>query len=212
MSRISAIRRIFIAKPRPATWRSQPCPSAARRGAPSSPRGCSSLGFGQGFGLALLAAANPDLSFERYDFNPEHVAHARRLIEGARLSNVSVKETGFEEAAARGGDNEVDVVGAHGIFSWVSRQAQDAIVDILRQRLQPNGLAYISYNCMPGWAALAPIRQFMVAVKRRNPGSSERQLTLALDLILKFKQGNAAFFAASRRSTLRPSSRWIGSI
>ena len=88
------------------------------------------LGFGQGFGLALLAAANPDLSFEGYDFNPEHVAHARRLIEGARLSNVSVNETGFEEAAARGGDNEVDVVGAHGIFSWVSRQAQDAIVEM----------------------------------------------------------------------------------
>jgi SAM-dependent methyltransferase len=155
------------------------------------------LGFGQGFGLALLAAANPDFSFEGYDFNPEHVAHARRLIEGAKLSNITVEETGFEEAAARNGANDVDVIALHGIFSWVSRQAQDAIVDILRQRLQPDGLAYISYNCMPGWAALAPIRQFMVAVKRRNPGSSERQLSLALDLILKLKQGNAAFFAAN---------------
>jgi SAM-dependent methyltransferase len=155
------------------------------------------LGFGQGFGLTLLAAANPDIAFEGYDFNPEHVAHARRLIEGAKLSNVTVAETGFEEAAARGGDNDVDVVAAHGIFSWVSRQAQDAIVDILRQRLQPDGLAYISYNCMPGWAPLAPIRQFMVAVKRRNPGSSERQLALALDLIVKLKQGNAGFFAAN---------------
>jgi Predicted methyltransferase regulatory domain len=83
----------------------------------------------------------------------------------------------------------------HGIFSWVSRQAQDAIVEILRQRLQPDGLAYISYNCMPGWAALAPIRHVMAAVKQRNPGTSDRQLSLALDLILKLKQGNAAFFA-----------------
>ena len=38
------------------------------------------LGFGQGFGLALLAAANPDITFEGCDFNPDHVAHARRLI------------------------------------------------------------------------------------------------------------------------------------
>src|SRR5262249_11796140 len=126
-----------------------------------------------------------------------HVAHVTRLIQGAKLSNVTVSETGFEEAAASGGENDVDVVAAHGIFSWVSRQAQDAIVQILLQRLQPDGVAYISYNCMPGWAALAPIRQFMLEVKRRNAGTSDRQLSLGLDLILKLKEGNAVFFAAN---------------
>jgi SAM-dependent methyltransferase len=155
------------------------------------------LGFGQGFGLALLAAANPDVAFEGYDFNPEHVASARRLIEGAGLANVMVSETGFEEAAARGGDNDLDVIALHGIFSWVARPIQDAIVAIVRQRLQPDGLAYISYNCMPGWAPLAPIRQVMVEVKRRNPGRSERQLALALDFMARLKQGNAAYFAAN---------------
>ncbi len=58
-------------------------------------------------------------------------------------------------------------------------------------------MAYVSYNCMPGWAPLAPIRQFMVEVKRRNAGRSERQLALALDLIGKLRQGNAAYFAAN---------------
>jgi hypothetical protein len=67
----------------------------------------------------------------------------------------------------------------------------------VRQRLTPDGLAYISYNCMPGWAPLAPIRQVMVEVKRRNPGRSERQLALALELITGLKQGNAAYFAAN---------------
>src|SRR5207249_2704283 len=46
------------------------------------------LGFGQGFGLSLLAAANPDVQFEGHDFNPEHVAHARRLIANAKLDNI----------------------------------------------------------------------------------------------------------------------------
>jgi SAM-dependent methyltransferase len=155
------------------------------------------LGFGQGFGLALLAAANPDVAFEGYDFNPEHVANARRLIEGAGLTNVAVSETGFEEAAVRNADNDLDVIALHGIFSWVARPIQDAIVAIVRQRLQPDGLAYISYNCMPGWAPLAPIRQVMVEVKRRNPGRSERQLALALELVTRLKQGNAAYFAAN---------------
>ena len=130
-----------------------------------NPKSMLELGFGQGFGLSLLAAANPDVAFYGYDFNPEHVANAKRLIEGAGLTNLSVSETGFEEAAARGDDSDLDIIALHGIFSWVARPIQDAIVAILRERLQPNGLAYVSYNCMPGWASLAPIRQAMVGVK-----------------------------------------------
>jgi cyclopropane fatty-acyl-phospholipid synthase-like methyltransferase len=107
------------------------------------------LGFGQGFGLSLLAAANPDVTFEGHDFNPEHVAHARRLIAGAKLDNITVTELSFEEAAERGGADDVNVIALHGIYSWVSRAAQDAIVSVIRQRLQPDGMLYISYNCMP---------------------------------------------------------------
>src|SRR6476660_2373796 len=64
------------------------------------------LGFGQGFGLALLAAANPDVAFEGCDINPAHVAHAQGLIESAGLSNLTVVQTGFEEAAARSANND----------------------------------------------------------------------------------------------------------
>jgi SAM-dependent methyltransferase len=156
------------------------------------------LGFGQGFGLALLAAANPHIAWEGYDFNPEHVAHAQRLIDRAELANLNVSEASFEELASRGGDNNVDVIVLHGIFSWVSPQAQDAIVAIVRQRLKPNGIVYVSYNCMPGWAPLLPIRQFMLAVKHRNPGrSSERQLASALELLTKLKDSQAGYFAGN---------------
>src|SRR5262249_10551389 len=109
------------------------------------------LGFGQGFGLALLAAANPDIAFEGSDFNPEHVAHARGLIEQAGLTNLSVSAASFEREAARGGDNDVDVIVLHGVLTWISRASQEAVVAILRRRLRPGGLAYVSYNCMPGW-------------------------------------------------------------
>src|ERR1700750_3031063 len=87
------------------------------------------LGFGQGFGLALLAAANPDVAFEGFDFNPEHVGNARRLIEAAELGNLTVTETSFEDAAGSGG-NEVDVIAMHGILSWVSAATREAIVAI----------------------------------------------------------------------------------
>ncbi len=157
------------------------------------PRRVLELGFGQGFGLALLAAANPDVAFEGCDFNAEHVAHARGLIEDAALANLTVSPMSFEAAAGHG-ENDVDVVVLHGILSWIAPASQRAVVSILARRLRPDGIAYISYNCMPGWAPLTPIRQLMLAVKRSNPGSSDHQIALALDLIGKLWQCNAGYF------------------
>lgn len=161
-----------------------------------APRHVLELGCGQGFGLALLAAANPDIAFEGIDFNPEHVAHARRLIESARLDNLSVAEASFVDVAARRGTSDCDVIIAHGILSWVARPIQDAIVTIVGQRLQPDGMFYVSYNAMPGWAALAPLRRHMLEVKRLNPGGgSQRQLARALERVTRLRQGNALYFA-----------------
>jgi SAM-dependent methyltransferase len=152
------------------------------------------LGFGQGFGLALLAAANPDVMFEGCDFNHAHVAHAQGLIAEAALANVAVSALSFEEAA-RAGHCNVDIIVANGVLSWIGRAERDAIVAIIRRRLRPDGIVYVSYNCMPGWAPLAPIRQLMLEVKRRNAGRTEQQLALAMDLMVKLWQGNAGYLA-----------------
>ena len=142
-------------------------PGLARR-----PRRVIELGCGQGFGLALLAASNPEVAFEGCDFNAEQVADAQSLIADAALVNVTVSHTSFEEAA-RDGANDVDVAIAHGILSWIEPASQRAVVANLERRLRPNGLAYVSDNCMPGWAPLAPIRRRQrFEFKQRNPGES----------------------------------------
>jgi SAM-dependent methyltransferase len=161
------------------------------------PRRMLELGFGQGFGLALLAAANPDVEFEGCDANAEHVAHARRLIADAGLSNIAVSQSGFEQAAARGGDADVDVIALHGVLSWISHAARDAVVAIARQRLRPDGLLYVSYNCMPGWAPMEPIRRLALAVKQRVAGGSLDQLKTALGILSGLRAGKAVYFAAS---------------
>jgi SAM-dependent methyltransferase len=164
------------------------------------PRRVLELGFGQGFGLALLAAANPDVAFEGCDFNAEHVAHARGLIEDAGLANLIVSQTSFEQAAGHG-ENDLDVVILHGIFSWIESASRRAVVSNLERRLRPDGVAYVSYNCMPGSAPLAPVRHLMLEVKRRNPGSSEHQITLALELIGKLWRANAGYFVMNPMAT-----------
>ena len=46
------------------------------------------LGCGQGFTTNILAATNPQGEFWGVDFNPTHIAAAKRLAEAARLENI----------------------------------------------------------------------------------------------------------------------------
>lgn len=161
-----------------------------------APRRYLELGFGQGFGLVLLAAANPQMEVMGIDFNPEHVSHARRLAERAGLTNVTLEESSFQDAAARSVEigPDLDVLVLHGIMSWVSPEAQDAIVEIARNRLKPGGILYTSYNCMPGWAAMAPAQRLIREHARRHPARSDKQTEAALSFMEKLKAGGARYF------------------
>jgi len=170
-------------------------------GKAANPRRVLELGFGQGFGLALLAAANPDVAFEGYDFNPDHVRHARKLIEEAGLPNLDVSQAAFEQVAAGGGEADCDAIALHGVLSWVAPETQQAIVDIVRQRLRAQGLLYVSYNCLAGWAPLAPVRQLMIDVKRAMPGTSEQQLARAFELLKTLRERNAPYFVTHPAAT-----------
>jgi tRNA G46 methylase TrmB len=57
------------------------------------------LGCGQGFGLALIASAYPQIEFVGVDFSPEHIAHARGLAHAAGLDNVRFVEADFLDLA-----------------------------------------------------------------------------------------------------------------
>ncbi len=159
------------------------------------PRRMMELGFGQGFGLALLAAANPDMAFEGCDFNAEHVSHAQCLIADACLDNVAVRHASFEEESRRAGEQDVDLIALHGVFSWVSPQAQDAILAIVRNRLRPGGFLYVAYNCLPGWAPIAPIRQLIRDFAARLSGEVQTKLAASLDMLKALKERNAFYFA-----------------
>jgi len=166
-------------------------------GAALQPRRMLELGFGQGFGLALLAAANPDIAFEGCDAGADNVAHAQRLVELAQLENVTLARTDFEAPAAQDGDRDVDVVAMHGVLSWIADATRDAAIRIVGNRLRAGGLFYVSYNCMPGWAPIEPIRRLALAVKQRSGGDSLQCLKTTLDILTGLRQGQAVYFAAS---------------
>jgi len=120
------------------------------------------LGCGQGFSTNLLAAANPHIQFHATDFNPAHIVGARTLAQSARLANVHFYDDSFAGFLNRRDLPDFDFIVLHGIYSWISHENRRAIVEFIREKLKPGGLVYISYNCMPGWASVMPLRRLLL--------------------------------------------------
>jgi len=136
------------------------------------------LGCGQGFGVSLLAAANPQMRFVGVDFMPAHIANARRLASESGLTNVQFEDLSFDQLLSRIGDEErrFEFIVLHGVYTWISPANRKLIVQLADRLLQPGGLLYVSYNCLPGWAPLTPIQRFIQEFAARNPGNPVQQV------------------------------------
>ena len=117
------------------------------------------LGYGQGLSFNIHAAANGG-TFWGTDFNPTQAAHASALA-AASGAGARVFDESFAEFASRGDLPQFDIIGLHGIWTWISAENRQVIVDLINRRLRVGGLVYISYNCFPGWAPAEPLRHLM---------------------------------------------------
>jgi SAM-dependent methyltransferase len=154
------------------------------------------LGCGQGLNLNLIAAVNTSDSFYGVDFNPSHIANARKLAEEAGLTNVKFFEDDFIELAAHPPDRwpQFDYIVLHGIYTWVDRDVQKALMKFIASRLKPEGIVYISYNALPGWAAAGPTRKILYEFAKRTPGKSDERFRAAIDFLDRLRQAGALFF------------------
>ena len=85
-----------------------------------------------------------------------------------RASGADAKffEDSFEEFAKRDDLSQFDSIGVHGIWSWISAENRGHIMNIARQHLKSGGMFYNSYNCLPGWAPAAPLRELLAIYDR----------------------------------------------
>lgn len=160
------------------------------------------LGCGQGVSTNLLAAANPHIQFHATDFNPAQTNGARRLASQAGLTNITFHNDSFEEFAARDDLPRFDIITLHGIYSWISPQNRAHIVEFIRRRLNVGGLVYISYNTLPGWAAIMPLRRLLVDRAATGDGSILTRVDRALASAESLAAVNARYFAVN--STVKP--------
>ncbi len=150
------------------------------------------LGFGQGVSLALHAATGPTRWYGT-DINPEHVTHARRLVEAAGV----VAELSADSFAAYAGRDDLptfDYIVLHGVWSWVSDANRARLAAFAGRHLRPGGVLYISYNALPGQAMIEPVRNLVVQHAERAAGGT---ITERIDGALAFAErllGTAPFY------------------
>src|SRR3546814_8460580 len=83
------------------------------------------LGFGQGLSLNINAATSSGQFFGT-DFNPSQAAYAAQVARAGGKA-LRIFDDSFEDFARSDDLPQFDIIALHGIWSWVSQEARQAI-------------------------------------------------------------------------------------
>ena len=105
------------------------------------------IGCNQGGNLIPMAFGLPTSAFVGIDLAPGAIARAQSLIDRMRLTNIRVHAMNLLEAGPELG--KFDYIIAHGVYSWVPATVREKVLAVCHENLNPNGVAYVSYNTYP---------------------------------------------------------------
>ena len=114
------------------------------------------IGCASGGHLIPIAAIHPECRCVGVDVSPVQVADGQARIARLGLANISLSARSFTDLGDA--DGSFDYVICHGVYSWIAQELRDALFRVCRERLNPDGVAVISYNVLPGWRMLQVVR------------------------------------------------------
>lgn len=156
------------------------------------------LGCGYGMTSLIMAANYPHAQFIAVDFNPTHIAQATSLASEAGITNVTFLEKSFAQLANDPSTlPQCDFISLHGIFTWVSDENRQHIVDICERHLKSGGIVYNSYNAKPGWSIAEPIQKLLYNTSKQFSGSSLERFDQSVKLIQQLQAAKPKFFAGN---------------
>ncbi|MDA0781262.1 MAG: methyltransferase regulatory domain-containing protein [Rickettsiales bacterium] len=145
------------------------------------------LGCASGGNIIPMAIKFPDSEFVGVDYSSVQIAEANKHKENMGLKNLEFKGISIADIDKKLG--KFDYIIVHGILSWVPKDIQDKIFEICNENLSDKGVAYISYNTLPGWGVVRSIREMMLYHTGNfpNPADKIREARMLLNFI---KHGN----------------------
>jgi cyclopropane fatty-acyl-phospholipid synthase-like methyltransferase/methyltransferase-like protein len=118
------------------------------------------VGCASGGNLIPMAASLPNSEFVGIDLSPVQIGRGVADIAALGLSNIRLLAMDIMEFSEAFGT--FDYIVAHGVYSWVPNAVQERLLAICARHLAPAGIAYVSYNTLPGWSMRTVVREAMI--------------------------------------------------
>lgn len=150
---------------------------------PAPPDKCRVLELGCANGSTLLSFAYclPESEFIGIDLSEVQINHGKTSAAEIGLKNLDLRvEDILEVNRERFGT--FDYITAHGVYSWTPDFVRERVLQICREMLNPQGVAFVSYNTFPG-CHLREILRGMMLYQTRNLSEPAQMLQNSLGLI-----------------------------
>lgn len=117
------------------------------------------LGCASGGNLIPMAHHLPQAEFVGIDLADKQIEDGLKEIANLKLNNITLKAQSVLDFDASNG--KFDYIICHGVYSWVDDEVRNKILEICKNNLSPQGIAYISYNTLPGWNMVNSVKDLM---------------------------------------------------
>ena len=118
------------------------------------------LGCGSGGNTLSIASSLPGARIHGSDLSTTAIETAIETAAAAKLNNASFStddlshDDGLDELTG-----QARYVIIHGLISWVPERVRRSAFETASRLLAPGGIAYVSYNALPGWNLLIEPRR-----------------------------------------------------
>lgn len=131
------------------------------------------IGCALGANLLPMAYSLPDSEFVGIDASARQIEMGRQMAKEYGVTNLKLMAEDVQDISSWKNE-EFDYIICHGVLTWVPPEVQNAIFAACRALLAPQGIAYISYNALPGFHLRAGIGEMMRYHARHFEGAEER--------------------------------------
>lgn len=118
------------------------------------------LGCAEGGNIIPHAVHYPKGNYVGVDLSKVQIEAGQKNIKELGLKNIELKHCSITDIDESFG--KFDYIICHGVISWVPDFVREKIFEVASKNLTENGVAYISYNTLPGWNMIRTIRDMMI--------------------------------------------------
>jgi SAM-dependent methyltransferase len=118
------------------------------------------IGCCDGGNLIPMALSLPSAQFVGIDLTAVDIATARETAATLGLANVQFHA--IDLTTLPGALGSFDYIVAHGVYSWIPPDVREQLLGVIQASLNPHGVAYVSYNTLPGGHLRMMMREMML--------------------------------------------------